>query len=90
MCKPVVAYYDYTSCFKKSLSLDVFYSQGNEEDGHLSPGSEDDGRGVPAGAEAETLRGRGDGQNINCLDEAEGREIESAEAASSSKSKHYV
>ena len=87
MGEPVVAHYDYTSsCFIKSL--DVFYSQGNEEDGHLSLGSEDEGLDIPAGAEAETLRGRGDDQNINCLDEAEGMEIELAEAASSSKSKH--
>ena len=32
----VVAHYNNTSCFKRSLSINVFYSQGNDEDSDQS------------------------------------------------------
>ena len=41
LCVPIVAHYDYTSCFHKPLSINVFYSQGNGEDGNRSPGQEE-------------------------------------------------
>ena len=42
LCVPAVAHYDYTSCFKKSLYINVcIYLQANEEDGHQSTGAEE-------------------------------------------------
>ena len=70
---PVVPHYYYTSFFEKSLSINVFYSQGNDEDGHQAPGQEDEGpeHDVPLVVESDIVMGE---------TEAEGRLRELAEA----------